>query len=52
MMAEKVCHIFLARPVRRISEPIEPDHRPVWMTFKKAASLVANPIDATVLEWL
>jgi 8-oxo-dGTP diphosphatase len=52
MMAEKVCHIFLGRPVRRISEPTEPDHRPVWMPASEAASLVGNPIDATVLKWL
>lgn len=29
--AEKLCHIFLARPVRPLGPPTEPDHFPLWM---------------------
>ncbi len=29
--AEKLCHIYLARPVRQLGPPTEPDHIPLWM---------------------
>lgn len=30
MWAEKLCHIYVARPVRRIGPPTEADHTPMW----------------------
>ena len=30
--AEKICHIFIARPVLRMGPPTEPEHESIWMT--------------------
>lgn len=30
--AEKMCHIWLARPVQRLGLPSEPHHTAIWMT--------------------
>ena len=35
--ARKVQSFYLARAVRRIGPPLEPDHRPVWLTPEEAA---------------
>ena len=40
--AEKVCHIYLARPVRRLGPPSEPGHTAVWVAASQAAAVVAN----------
>jgi 8-oxo-dGTP diphosphatase len=34
--AEKLCHIYLARPVRPLGPPTEPEHVPVWMDPRDA----------------
>jgi 8-oxo-dGTP diphosphatase len=39
--ARKVCHIYLARPVRRLGPPLEKGHRAVWMTIPAALDLLA-----------
>jgi len=41
MWAEKLCHIYLARPTRRIGPPSEPAHTAVWMKAEHAANLLA-----------
>lgn len=41
--AEKICHIYLARPVRKIAEPTEPDHSIVWMPLEDAAFELHSP---------
>lgn len=38
--SRKVAHIYLCRPVRRISAPKEPDHSPVWMDGATALHLL------------
>lgn len=45
LWAEKICHIFLAVPVRRISAPIEPDHDAIWSTAHTAARILHSPGD-------
>ena len=35
--AEKICHIYAARPVYELSAPTEPGHRAVWMHRDEAA---------------
>ncbi|MGG7566612.1 NUDIX domain-containing protein [Rhodovulum sp. DZ06] len=37
MWARKICHIHLCQAGRRLSEPYEPDHTPVWMDAEEAA---------------
>ncbi|GGL55386.1 NUDIX domain-containing protein [Wenxinia marina] len=35
--AEKICQVYLARPVRRVGPPTEPGHHAVWMPLADAA---------------
>lgn len=48
--AEKVCTIYLARPVLRLSEPTEAGHSAVWMTAQEAASLLGGEGDREMLR--
>jgi 8-oxo-dGTP diphosphatase len=45
LWAEKLCTIYLARPVRRMSEPTEPGHVALWMPLRDAAAVLANDGD-------
>lgn len=48
--AEKVCHVYLARPGLRLGPPREGDHRAVWASCPRAAAdLVASPGDRAML---
>ena len=42
MWAEKICRIYRAFPVRRLSEPLEPDHSAHWVSPEEAAILLEN----------
>lgn len=50
LWAEKVCTIYLARPVCRLGPPSEPGHSAHWVALAEAAGLVANPGDAAFLR--
>lgn len=43
--AEKICHIYTARPVYQLSEPTEPFHTAHWVSIDEAASLLGNEGD-------
>jgi len=43
--AEKICHIYLARPTRRVGPPVEPDHDVLWSTPSDAAHVLGNAGD-------
>lgn len=45
MWAEKICHIYLARPIIQITEPSEPDHETLWMPIDVAAQELYSPGD-------
>lgn len=45
LWAEKLCHIYLARPVRPHGLPSEPGHRAIWMPLDKAAERLGNSGD-------
>lgn len=49
MWAEKVCHIFLARPIVQLGPPTEPGHTAIWMDITDAVTLVHNAGDAEFL---
>lgn len=50
MWAEKICHIFLATPVRRIRAPIEPDHSEIWSDARTAAGILHNAGDRHFMQ--
>ncbi|WP_137701017.1 NUDIX domain-containing protein [Marimonas lutisalis] len=43
--AEKLCEIYVARPVFPLGPPTEPDHAPVWMSAGLARRELGNPGD-------
>lgn len=47
--AEKLCHIWLARPVLRRGPPRETGHTACWMTPEAAISSLASRPDAAIL---
>ncbi|PZQ98060.1 MAG: NUDIX hydrolase [Cereibacter sphaeroides] len=49
LWAEKVCTIYLARPVRRHGEPREAGHSAVWLPAAEAIHLLGNPGDRAFL---
>jgi 8-oxo-dGTP diphosphatase len=53
LWAEKVCTLYLARPVRRLGPPTEPGHSAVWLPLRDAPRLLGNPGDQGMLSrWL
>ena len=50
--AEKVCHIYLARPTLRVGPPSEPEHEPVWLEAEEAVDRLSIPGDARFLQAL
>ena len=47
--AEKICTIYLARPILRLGPPEEPGHSVHWAAPREAVSLLDNPGDRTFL---
>lgn len=43
--AEKLCHIYIARPTLQISAPTETHHAAVWMPLMEAANHLGNAGD-------
>ena len=52
MWAEKICHIYLARPVARIRAPTEAGHTALWMDKDAAEVLVSNEGDRAFIASL
>jgi len=50
LWADKVCTIYLARPVLRRGPPVEDGHSAVWVPADAASELVASPGDAAALR--
>jgi 8-oxo-dGTP diphosphatase len=42
LWAEKICAVYLARPVRRLSAPTEPHHTALWSPLDQAARVVTD----------
>ena len=45
LWAEKLCIIYMARPIRAYGPPSEPDHIALWMTPQLAADALGNAGD-------
>jgi 8-oxo-dGTP diphosphatase len=43
--AEKVCHVYLARPILRLGPPTEAGHAAVWVAAADAPAMVGNDGD-------
>lgn len=43
--AEKLCHVYLARPIRPHGPPLEEGHTAVWLSVEQAARQLGNPGD-------
>lgn len=50
MWAEKLCHVYIAKPVLQISEPVEPDHETLVLSAHEAVSTVGNDGDRMFLQ--
>ena len=50
LWAEKLCHIYLARPVRPHGPPSEAGHTCVWMTPELAVDLLADDGNRAFVE--
>lgn len=50
LWAEKICAIYLAKPIRRLGPPSEDGHTAVWMPLETATTLIANPGDRAALR--
>jgi len=47
--AHKVCHVYLARPVRRLGPPTEPGHNAIWMPIPTALDRLSMEGDRAFL---
>ena len=50
LWAEKICHIYTARPVMRIAEPTEPDHDTLFVVPETAVNILGNDGDRMFLS--
>ena len=49
LWAEKICTVYVARPLLRIGPPSEPGHRAVWLPMVDALDLLGNDGDRAML---
>lgn len=52
LWAEKIAHVYLARPALRHGPPLEPDHTPVWMSPAEAVDMLAAEGDRVFVSEL
>ncbi len=50
LWAEKLCIVYLARPLRPLGPPVEPGHSAHWVSPDRAAEMVGNPGDAAFVR--
>ena len=50
LWAEKMCHVFLARPTQQVMEPIEPHHRTLVLTGAEAIDVLGNDGDRQFMQ--
>lgn len=50
LWAEKLCHVYVAHPVRQIAEPIEPDHATLVLSGSDAVDALGNDGDRMFLS--
>lgn len=50
LWAEKICHVYTARPSMRLGPPQEQGHTAIWAAPELAAEMVANPGDRMFIQ--
>ncbi len=50
LWAEKLCHIYVARPTRQLADPTEPDHVPLVLSGPEAVEMIGNEGDRMFLQ--
>jgi len=50
LWAEKLCQIFIAQPVLRLSDPTEQGHTALWADIDTAMDIIASPADREILQ--
>lgn len=50
LWAEKLCEVFLARPLRRTGPPVEPGHTALWLPLAEAVARLGNDGDRHFLS--
>ena len=50
LWAEKLCHVYVAHPVRQIAEPIEPDHQTMVLSGEEAVVALGNAGDRMFMK--
>jgi len=50
LWAEKLCHVYVARPTRQLHPPIEPDHETLILDTDDAIAALGNDGDRLFLE--
>jgi len=48
--AEKLCHVYVARPVRKLRDPSEPGHTALWVSPNSAIEILGNDGDRHFLS--
>lgn len=48
--AEKICHIYVAHPVRQIGPPTEAGHTVLWLDARSAVAAIASPGSSATLS--
>ena len=50
LWAEKICHVYTARPSMQLGPPQEQGHTAIWAAPELAAEMVANPGDRMFIQ--
>lgn len=50
LWAEKICHIYIGRPLRQVCAPTEPGHAAIWSPIADASTLLASAGDRAFLQ--
>jgi 8-oxo-dGTP diphosphatase len=45
LWAEKLCHVYVARPIYQIAQPVEPDHETLVLSPSEAIEMLGNDGD-------
>jgi 8-oxo-dGTP diphosphatase len=48
--AEKVCAIYIAHPVRELTDPTEPHHTAIWAPLDMVSDMLADPGNAAFMR--